>query len=642
MQIEKSGLKNKKKILIVTQYFWPENFRINQLTKFFIKSNYDVTILTGQPNYPSGILYSEYKKDPKKFNIFYGAKVIRVPIILRKNSTKFDLFINYLSFNISSIIYSYCTLRKSKFDFVLTFATSPVTVALTSIFYKNLFKSKHIIWLLDLWPEIIFNLKLIKSGLIFYFLKKIINYIYRNSDLILVQSESFKKKIISELYYTDIEKIKILYSWSEFPFAPKKIFKNKKKFNIVFTGNLGEAQNFNLVLKVIKKIELEGIDFTIIGSGRMVELIKNEVKEKKIKNIYFVSQVSSDKIKEYLEFADAFLISLVNGSGFSKTIPGKFQNYISYGKPIIGFISGETEGIINNHNLGFASSSQNVKYLSDNVIKLKYLSNFQKEQIRNSSKVLYRDLFSQNVVFSKLKNYLNFLDKYRVLKTIKLILNPDISNFKGNFILSGLNLAFIGTLAQRKLFIHKNMYHWPDGLFKKRFFSSTVPKISGKKLLNQLIISKNIKKIYILGNASVKQIKYAKERFDRQIEHIPLAYKESVYEIYEQSKLINKNFKESDLIIITLPTPKQEYLANLISQKKNYKIICIGGALAMATGEEKSVPEKFENILGFEAIWRLKTDTIRRSKRLLFTLFFFVLGEISGFYKTIKGKIVVK
>jgi UDP-N-acetyl-D-mannosaminuronic acid transferase (WecB/TagA/CpsF family) len=91
-----------------------------------------------------------------------------------------------------------------------------------------------------------------------------------------------------------------------------------------------------------------------------------------------------------------------------------------------------------------------------------------------------------------------------------------------------------------------------------------------------------------------------------------------------------------------LPTPKQEYLANLISQKKNYKIICIGGALAMATGEEKSVPEKFENILGFEAIWRLKTDTIRRSKRLLFTLFFFILGEISGFYKSIKGKIVVK
>ena len=96
MQIEKSGLKNKKKILIITQYFWPENFRINQLTKFFIKSNYDVTILTGQPNYPSGTLYSEYKKDPKKFNIFYGAKVIRVPIILRKNSTKFDLFINFI------------------------------------------------------------------------------------------------------------------------------------------------------------------------------------------------------------------------------------------------------------------------------------------------------------------------------------------------------------------------------------------------------------------------------------------------------------------------------------------------------------------------------------------------------------------
>ena len=174
MQIEKSGLSNKKKILIVSQYFWPENFRINKLTKFFIKSNYEVVVLTGEPNYPSGVLNSEYKKNPEKFNNYFGAKIIRVPIILRKNSRKIDLFINYLSFNVSSIVFSYFKLRKSKFDFVFTFATSPITVALTSIFYNNLFKSKHIIWILDLWPEIIFNLKLIKSNLIFIVLKKLL------------------------------------------------------------------------------------------------------------------------------------------------------------------------------------------------------------------------------------------------------------------------------------------------------------------------------------------------------------------------------------------------------------------------------------------------------------------------------------
>ena len=229
MQIPDSGLKNKKKILIVSQYFWPENFRINEAVKFLRKKKHDVTVLTGKPNYPYGVLDKEFVKNPNKYNNFYGAKVIRVPIVLRKKSTKFNLFINYLSFNINSIFFSYFKLKKKKFDFIITFATSPVTVALTSIFYKKIFKSKHIIWVLDLWPEIIFELKIIKNKLIYYFLKKIVNYIYSKSDLILAQSHSFKKYITSEIYKSNLERIKIFNSWSEIPFINNKFNSNKKK-----------------------------------------------------------------------------------------------------------------------------------------------------------------------------------------------------------------------------------------------------------------------------------------------------------------------------------------------------------------------------------------------------------------------------
>lgn len=641
MQIPDSGLKNKKKILIVSQYFWPENFRINEAVKFLKKKRHDVTVLTGKPNYPYGVLDKEFVKNPNKYNNFYGAKIIRVPIVLRKKSTKFNLFINYLSFNINSIFFSYFKLKKNKFDFIITFATSPVTVALTSIFYKKIFKSKHIIWVLDLWPEIIFELKIIKNNLIYYLLKKIVNYIYSKSDLILAQSHSFKKYITSEIYKSNLERIKIFNSWSEIPFINNKFDHNKKKkYNIFFTGNIGEAQNFDLVLKVIRQLKNHHkIHFTIVGSGRNELSILQKSRNMKLTNITFVKQVSIKKIKAYFKFADALLLSLSPGKIISSTIPGKFQTYLSAGKPIIGLIDGETKNIINSCNLGFASESQNAIFWRKKIIEIVNLSKIQKETIKKNAMHLCNQVFNKNRILNLLNRYLEDKTIYKENLNIRLITSCNLYNLNNNFILSGLNLAFIGTLAQKQLFIHKDMYHWPDGLFQKRFFNTKVKKISGRSLLRQLVIPRIVKKIYILGNASKRQIDYLVSRFNKPVEHISLPFSESVYDIFLTKKLL-KSFKKTDLIFITLPTPKQEHLANLLSQYENYKIICIGGALSMVVGDEKPVPLYLENVLGAEAIWRLKNDTYRRSVRLITTLIYYLSGELFGSFRRIKGYVV--
>jgi colanic acid biosynthesis glycosyl transferase WcaI len=641
MQIPDSGLKNKKKILIVSQYFWPENFRINEAVKFLRKKNHHVTVLTGKPNYPFGVLDKQFIQNPNKYNNFYGAKIIRVPIVLRKKSTKFNLFINYLSFNINSILFSYFKLKKKKFDFIITFATSPVTVALTSIFYKKIFKSKHIIWVLDLWPEIIFELKIIKNKLIYYFLKRIVNYIYRESDLILAQSYSFKKYITSEIYKSNLERIKIFNSWSEIPFINNKFnVSKKKKYNIFFTGNIGEAQNFDLALKIMRELKNhQNIHFTIVGSGRNEPNISQKSINMKLKNITFVKQVSVKKIKAYFKFADALLLSLSPGKIISSTIPGKFQTYLSAGKPIIGLIDGETKNIINSYNLGFASESQNAIFWRKKIIEIVNLSKFQKENIKKNAKYLCNEVFNKNKTLSLLNRYLKDKTIYKENLNIRLITSCNLYNLNNNFILSGLNLAFIGTLAQKQLFIHKDMYHWPDGLFQKRFFNTEVKKISGRSLLRQLVIPRIVKKIYILGNASKRQIDYLFLRFNKPVEHISLPFSDSVYDIFLTKKFL-KSFKKTDLIFITLPTPKQEYLANLLSQYENYKIICIGGALSMVVGDEKPVPLYLENVLGAEAIWRLKNDTYRRSVRLITTLIYYLSGELFGSFRKIKGYVV--
>jgi hypothetical protein len=459
--------------------------------------------------------------------------------------------------------------------------------------------------------------------------------------LILAQSHSFKKYIASEIYKSNLERIKILNSWSEIPFIDNKFNSNKKKkYNIFFTGNIGEAQNFDLVLKVIQQLKKHHkIHFTIVGSGRNELNIAQKSRNMKLTNITFVNQVSVKKIKAYFKFADALLLSLNPGKIISSTIPGKFQTYLSAGKPIIGLIDGETKNIINSYNLGFASESQNAIFWRKKIIEIVNLSKLQREKIKKNAMHLCNKVFNKNKILNLLNRYLEDKTIYKENLDIRLITSCNLYNLNNNFILSGLNLAFIGTLAQKQLFIHKDMYHWPDGLFQKRFFATKVQKISGRSLLKKLVIPRIVKKIYILGNASKRQIDYLVSRFNKPVEHISLPFSDSVHDIFLTKKIL-KSFKKTDLIFITLPTPKQEYLANLLSEYKNYKIICIGGALAMVVGDEKPVPLYLENVLGAEAIWRLKNDTYRRSVRLITTLIYYLSGELFGSFRRIKGYVV--
>lgn len=123
------------RILIISQYFWPENFRINEVVHYFKKKNYEIDVLTGQPNYPSGKLFADYNKNKKKFAIFFGAKIYRVPIFLRRESYNYQLFLNYISFVISAIFIGFFLIRRKKYDVIITFGTSPITSAIPGIFF---------------------------------------------------------------------------------------------------------------------------------------------------------------------------------------------------------------------------------------------------------------------------------------------------------------------------------------------------------------------------------------------------------------------------------------------------------------------------------------------------------------------------
>jgi glycosyltransferase involved in cell wall biosynthesis len=216
----------------------------------------------------------------------------------------------------------------------------------------------------------------------------------------------------------------------------------------------------------------------------------------------------------------------------------------------------------------------------------------------------------------------------------KILKNIDVLNYNKNFVLSALNLSFLGSYANGDLKLYKNLVHWPDGIFAKKIHTK-LKKIPGRELLDKLIIPKKYKKIIVFGNLPSQSLEYLKNKYKKKI----LNYKLPYGDIYTITKNFNYSIKKNEIIMITLPTPKQEQLAEyLISNNKNYKIICIGGSVNISSGIETPVPDY---LYAFEFLWRLRYETKRRLIRLLVSLKSYLFGKyVNKRLKDLKIKII--
>lgn len=628
------------RILIVTQYFWPEEFRINNIAKNFLKQGHSVDVLTGIPNYPKGQIYQDYKINKRKYDKLLEVNIFRVPIVLRGDAGSVRLFFNYLSFVISAVFFGSYKLRKRRYDIIFTFATSPITVALPAIFISFLKNAKHVLWVLDLWPYILNELQFIKNKFSLFCISKIVDFIYSKSDIILAQSDSFKEEISKRV--NDPNKIFYFPSWNE-KFEKKEFnFKKladqinyNKKFNIVFTGNVGEAQNFDNIVIAAEMIKNEtDIQWIIVGTGRKIEELKKQIEIKKIKNFYFFNQQEHFNIPKFHEIASVLLVSLRPNKYLSMTIPGKVSTYMSSNKFILGFISGETANILQQSKAGIAVDPSKPKELAQIILKLKNNPEIiNKVVLKNFGRNFAKINFNEIILMNKLNEYLlNILEQFLIIKNVNKI------PFDRNFSLSGLNLAFLGYWSKKKIKITKNIYFWPDGLFYKRFFyRSDMKKIPGREVVNNIKIPNFIKRIYVIGNLDIVGKKYLENIYNKEIIHIPLGHG-NVQKLFEKNCKIQ--FLETDLIYLTLPTPKQEQLSQLImDHSKFFKIICIGGAINMASGSEKPVPTFLDN-MNLEFLWRLRTDPVRRLRRLFVSALYYILAEISFKFKNLNKKIL--
>lgn len=404
------------KVLFVSQYFYPEVFKGNDIVFDLIKKGHEVTVFSGKPNYPKGKFYKGYNFFNKNTEYINGAKVIRTPLFPRGKGGGIRLVLNYLSF----VFFSYFNVLfrvREKYDLIFVQQLSPVTMALPGLWVKRKQKIPLVLWVLDLWPESVVASSNVKNEWIINFINRIVKKIYNKSDLILISSKFFKKSVLEKCEDKN-KNIEYFPNWAEDLFVKenkggtKSIIELPKGFNVMFAGNVGEAQDFESIVKAAELTLKDKINWIIVGDGRKFTWLENEIKSRNIYNLHLYGRHPLEKMPEFFEKADVMLVTLKDEPIFSLTVPAKVQSYMASKKVIIGMLNGEGNHLINESGVGYAVNSGDVLELVRVVKHVKSFSNDQILKIEEKSFEYYQTFFSKKKLMNKLeKLMLNLISK---------------------------------------------------------------------------------------------------------------------------------------------------------------------------------------------------------------------------------------
>ena len=389
------------KILIVSQYFYPENFRINDLALELKKRGHEITVLTGLPNYPKGEYFEGYDDTKNCDEVWNDIPVYRCKLRPRKTGSV-NLIRNYVSFVVEANK-KLKELQNKDFDLIYVFEVSPITVALPAIKLKKKKNIPVIINIQDLWPENIVAVTGMTNPIIIGLVNRMVNYIYRHCDLILTASPSFVSKIKERI--NDKDKVRYWPQYSTVNKTDEEVsIYDKEYFNIVFTGNIGEAQGIDLAIEAAKILKDKKICWHFVGEGRSKEKLEKLVNEYGINDrVKFHGFHPEKEIPKYLKDADAALLILKPNPVFEMTIPAKLQTYLACGVPILGCVSGEGKRIIEESKAGIVSEDISVDGLVKVCNQFIELPNDLLNEYKERSYCYGKSNFNKNKLISELE-----------------------------------------------------------------------------------------------------------------------------------------------------------------------------------------------------------------------------------------------
>lgn len=395
------------RVLLVTQYFYPENFKSNDIAFDLTKRGYSITVLTGLPNYPGGKIYKGWGVFKRRKETINGVDIIRSLLIPRGKANGVRLFLNYFSWAFFASIRAFFLAFQKKFDCIIVHEPSPITQGFPAIVVKKIQKVPLYFWVLDLWPESLQFAGGIDNRFVHRFFGKIVKYIYNNSDKILISSNGFRKSILEKGDYEN--KIEYFPNWSEDTIANGidnyDIPELPKGFKVLFAGNIGEAQDMSSVLKAANELKhKKDIHFIIVGDGRMKLWMENYIIEKGlVDNVHLLGRFPIESMKTFFNRSDALLVTLKDEIIFNVTVPAKIQAYMSVGKPILTMLNGEGNEIIKESKSGFVSSAGDYKTLAKNILELNTINVEASTKMGENAKIYYASHFDKNKCMDNLE-----------------------------------------------------------------------------------------------------------------------------------------------------------------------------------------------------------------------------------------------
>jgi colanic acid biosynthesis glycosyl transferase WcaI len=400
------------RILIISQYFWPENFRINDLVFALKDRGHEVTVLTGMPNYPAGKIYKGYSFRKKRRDNVHGISVIRVPIFARRSGRSWQLAVNYFSFVATSCFLGAWMLRDKSFDIVFTYQLSPATVGITGILMKNLKKAPMFFWVQDLWPESLSATGAIKSSSILSAVSCMMKKIYQGSDRILVQSKGFIEPVVA--IGAERNKIAYLPNWAEPLYQPVCLEPGAAErekvpsggFVVMFAGNLGIAQSLDTIIGAAEKLKDENIYWVFLGDGRRRAWLENIVVEQQLDKVCLLGSHPIEAMPAYFSLADVMLVTLKDDPIMATTIPGKMQSYMACGKPIIGALNGAGATVIEESLSGYCVEPGDIDELSRAVLDMSRLDNKKRREMGAFARYYYEKNFDREMLICQLEGWM--------------------------------------------------------------------------------------------------------------------------------------------------------------------------------------------------------------------------------------------
>lgn len=393
------------KILMVTQFYYPERFSTTDIAEELVRLGNQVTVLTGRPNYGYGHILEEYK-NIKEENI-NGVKVLRTKLYPRKYS-RLSIIRNYLSFHRNAKRY----VRKldDDFDIVLSVSLSPVISIAPAIKYAKKHSVPHVLYCQDLWPESTVVTGAVRKGsLVYKILYKWSRNLYRKCDEIVISSPSFKN------YFNDVLKI----TDKKFPLVYQPILNSKaqlepvvyeKKHNFVYAGNIGTLQLTSELVEAMQILKRDDAKLYLMGMGTNLEKIKKQISDGNLQDkVEYVGALPIEKAERYYKNADALIVSLKNDGTVGKTVPNKAIQYMKYGRPLIGVIKGDAKDLLEKAN-GTIFSNENPLQISNVFSQFCDISVKEKAQMGLNNK----RYFDEYLTAEKLTNQL-----FEVLKDFK-------------------------------------------------------------------------------------------------------------------------------------------------------------------------------------------------------------------------------